>query len=922
MKQKLTLLFVALSFLAFSNRSKAQNIMRQSFDTTNILANTGAFGWTDSVDYAYCCAPTYHWYYGPQIGPTNSFSGYFSGPFGYTYTYPNPNPHTGKGMAQFNTNDMYGPYCCGIGAGHTELHTPSVSLPSSGKSAVSYWLYITQPYYYYSPYYTSDSVNVWISTGPRYSGGTRLRKVGIDNVSSTIGWVQYTDTLPSSFYGSNAYISFVGWPGYYDYDNADINMDDVTVDHYTSCSGHPSAGYITGPSHICQNKQFTLTDTGLTYLLGVSYQWQSRAAGSGAAWTSISGATGNSYSTTLGTAGSTDYRVYATCANSGQTDTSNTITVVADLFYKCYCAMPTTNTNLGGNPPPIIDSVSIVNTALQNRTPTALSAPNYWAQYPDTMNTTANLTKGGYYTAYVRYATGTSYGMAWIDYNRNGNFESSEYIAINTSLAFFGTATFIVPVSASLGKTGFRIRNGYIYSPYSGYACSNFGTSTGAGETEDYIVNIIPQPSHDIGAVAIIAPANNATYCANRVDTVMAKVYNYGSSVESNFYVYATYTDSSGAVNSIYTKYTGSLAAASSDNVYIGTINPPNGGKYKLKAFTVLATDTIHINDSSASTLNLTTLPILPTVTSDTVCPGSSVAVVGVKNIPNISFKWYTSPTGTTSFKTDTTVSIAYPTKDSVIYVAAVDRSGCQSNRLPVTIAVRNKPVVDLGIDRTMCESPSFTLDAGNLGAKYIWSNGDTTQKIHVTSSGTYSVNVYRYCSSSDTVVLTINPLPKALGIDYVRSGNTYLFGVSGGQYINSYLWLFGDGDTSTQANPLHTYKTGNIYSVKVVLYNDCGNDTVTWTIPTGIGSLSQQDNTIKIYPNPASQVLTISADNNSIELKDMEILNSVGAVVYRGSANGTANFTVNVSGFATGHYILRANTSRGYINRIVQVIH
>jgi len=56
--------------------------------------------------------------------------------------------------------------------------------------------------------------------------------------------------------------------------------------------------------------------------------------------------------------------------------------------------------------------------------------------------------------------------------------------------------------------------------------------------------------------------------------------------------------------------------------------------------------------------------------------------------------------------------------------------------------------------------------------------------------------------------------------------------------------------------------------------------------------------------------------------LKDIEILNSVGAVVYKGSANGTANFTVNVSGFAAGHYILRANTSKGYINRIVQVIH
>jgi hypothetical protein len=67
---------------------------------------------------------------------------------------------------------------------------------------------------------------------------------------------------------------------------------------------------------------------------------------------------------------------------------------------------------------------------------------------------------------------------------------------------------------------------------------------------------------------------------------------------------------------------------------------------------------------------------------------------------------------------------------------------------------------------------------------------------------------------------------------------------------------------------------------------------------------------------------LTISSDNNAVELKDIELLNSVGATVYRGKADGNTGFTINVSGFAAGHYILRANTSKGYINRIVEVVH
>lgn len=43
---------------------------------------------------------------------------------------------------------------------------------------------------------------------------------------------------------------------------------------------------------------------------------------------------------------------------------------------------------------------------------------------------------------------------------------------------------------------------------------------------------------------------------------------------------------------------------------------------------------------------------------------------------------------------------------------------------------------------------------------------------------------------------------------------------------INSYLWDFGDGQTSTEQNPTHTYEANGTYSISLTTTNDIGNNT------------------------------------------------------------------------------------------------
>ncbi|RZL09283.1 MAG: hypothetical protein EOO89_21840, partial [Pedobacter sp.] len=56
---------------------------------------------------------------------------------------------------------------------------------------------------------------------------------------------------------------------------------------------------------------------------------------------------------------------------------------------------------------------------------------------------------------------------------------------------------------------------------------------------------------------------------------------------------------------------------------------------------------------------------------------------------------------------------------------------GSATDAVKVTVET-TLPIVDLGIDKSICPDIDFILDAGNLGASYFWSNGDITRTLNV----------------------------------------------------------------------------------------------------------------------------------------------------------------------------------------------
>lgn len=165
---------------------------------------------------------------------------------------------------------------------------------------------------------------------------------------------------------------------------------------------------------------------------------------------------------------------------------------------------------------------------------------------------------------------------------------------------------------------------------------------------------------------------------------------------------------------------------------------------------------------------------------------------------------------------------------------------------------------------------------AGSL----LWDFGDGTQSSETNpvktyaAAGTYTVNlISNYAHCSDTVSKPIKITPKA-PVDFTATNNLGCGTPLEVHFQNntpgavSWLWDFGDGTTSDQQNPVHTYTAVASYDVKltVATANGCGN-TVTKprfvrVIPTTVKIITDIDggcvNAVTVHP--ATEIRTVDA--------------------------------------------------------------
>ncbi|MDF2450498.1 MAG: hypothetical protein K0S26_2 [Bacteroidota bacterium] len=329
---------------------------------------------------------------------------------------------------------------------------------------------------------------------------------------------------------------------------------------------------------------------------------------------------------------------------------------------------------------------------------------------------------------------------------------------------------------------------------------------------------------------------------------------------------------------------------------------------------------------SSQVAPNTTTLvATISATSSNTVltCQNTSVNLLATVTPTNATYNYTWSPSGGNLPPANVTSAGVYTV------VAADPSTGCTTSQ---TIAITSNttiPSVNVNNSTMACGAPATVIGGSAIttatNVSYSWStsgtgtiSGGTTSSPSVNASGAYVVTVTNSdndCANTGTVIVTEGSISVAFGAN-PTSGTAPLDVTFNNQSsgVNSYAWNFGDviNNTSSSANPDHTYNSVGMYTVTLIATNGNCKDTA-------YAYIEVLENSLLIVPN----VFTPNGDGANdlfkivtVGIKDLscDIFNRWGAKVHSlsnvndtwnggGNSAGTYFYTLKCTGFDGKEY-------------------
>jgi gliding motility-associated-like protein len=246
-------------------------------------------------------------------------------------------------------------------------------------------------------------------------------------------------------------------------------------------------------------------------------------------------------------------------------------------------------------------------------------------------------------------------------------------------------------------------------------------------------------------------------------------------------------------------------------------------------------TDTVVVNVIQPMTVNIVT-------NVDSLCPGDLIQINAIVTGGHAPYT-YTLPDGTVI-----TMPYFVTPLQTTTYIINVSDS-CQPLGVTdnVTVHVMPKPNVNITSDIIAgCEdlTVSFTDDNHFMGQTYVWDFHDgtyayTQSPVHTfQNDGTYDItltvtNIYG-CDSTFTIHNMITVYPRPIAMFTPDPAVTSIIDPTINFYNNSINyeyshWHFGDGSSSDDNQPQHTYGNTGVYTVQLTVTNIFGcSDSIT----------------------------------------------------------------------------------------------
>lgn len=262
------------------------------------------------------------------------------------------------------------------------------------------------------------------------------------------------------------------------------------------------------------------------------------------------------------------------------------------------------------------------------------------------------------------------------------------------------------------------------------------------------------------------------------------------------------------------------------------------------------------------------------------------------------------------------------------IIATATDSLGCMDTDTTLLDEVFPVTPIDLGEDQDLCEGEFATIQAPTGFAAYEWNGSPGGSEFFAFNSNTYTVVATdaNNCTSTDDVVVVINPLPNLpIGLN---GGPSDAFSKLPGEVVNFFIPVYpsmiwsvnGDASNSGVFNNTETLSvTTNLYGFTVEVFveddNGCENEreVKVFNYPLSTGN-EIENGTISVYPNPSKGTFFLrnmsAGERVEIQVVDMQgriVLQQAPQMLERGSETA-----LGLSNTTSGIYLLNLTKESG----------
>lgn len=176
-----------------------------------------------------------------------------------------------------------------------------------------------------------------------------------------------------------------------------------------------------------------------------------------------------------------------------------------------------------------------------------------------------------------------------------------------------------------------------------------------------------------------------------------------------------------------------------------------------------------------------------------------------------------------------------------------------------------------------------------------------------------FSFNAQDSCACNTDTTVADFTVASIIGGDAVFENNS--------SDADSYFWQFGDGATSTDMNPTHTYAGNGQYEVTLIAISGCEQDTTTLLIDiTSVGLAEHQKPGFSLWPNPTNGTTTLQF-RAGMSVRGVTVMNNLGQVILTRALNGSQRSELDLTNFYSGIYLVEVRFADGSksIERIVK---